>query len=175
MNDNKGTNEIGNSGAPGNEPQRRQQSGNGPGTRKSASKLWVPLVVLIGAFFGTLIYFATAPTIFVSSYSLIPLAQEIELEIAIHIVLSTIAITLIVSLIVVYARTYLQTRANFILGLLTVLFALLLQNVLDYPLTTGFGGGPGSEGPFLRVELFPPIADVFTIIAYAVFLYLSLE
>lgn len=75
---------------------------------------------------------------------------------------------LLVALIIVYARTYLQTKANFILGLLVVLFALLLQALLTYPvileLETGFA-----------IEVFSPVADVFTIIAYTVFLYLSLE
>ena len=51
-----------------------------------------------------------------------------------HIILSTIGMALLVALILVYARTYQQTKANFILGLLVVLFALLLQSLLTYPL-----------------------------------------
>jgi magnesium-transporting ATPase (P-type) len=164
-NNNNGKKKTGSDEAPRDNNGRSKRGG-------APTKLWVPFVVILGALVGVVVFFLTAPVIFVPSRSLIPLAQEILTIIAVHIILSTIAITLLVSLIVVYVRTYSQTRANFILGLLAVLFALLLQNLLDYPLATGLGA-PGS-GPFPR-EFFPPIADIFTIIAYAVFLYLSLE
>ena len=77
---------------------------------------------------------------------------------------------LLVALILVYARTYKQTKANFILGLLVVLFALLLQSLLTYPLLLELELTPG-----FAFAVFSPVADIFTIIAYAVFLYLSLE
>jgi len=85
-----------------------------------------------------------------------------------HIVLSTISVALLVSLVVVYVKMYIETKANFALGLVLVL--LLLQTLLSYPVLIGLAGpppvGPGYWGPS---------ADVLTIGAYAVFLYLSLE
>jgi hypothetical protein len=87
-----------------------------------------------------------------------------------HIVLSTVALALLATLIVVYSRSYAQTRANFMLGLVIVLFALLLEALLKSPLLDLYVTG--------RVEIdafYSPVSDVFTIIAYSVFLYLSLE
>jgi len=88
-----------------------------------------------------------------------------------HIILSTVGIALLVALLVVYGRTYTQTRANFVLGLLVMLFALLLNSVLTYPIFLGLAEPAFSFPPFF----FSPIADVSTIVAYAIFLYLSLE
>ena len=87
-----------------------------------------------------------------------------------HIVLSMISMIILVALIAVYSRSYIQTRANFMFGLLVVLFALLLQGLLQNPLAHLM------ISPNLEAENFySPVSDVFTIVAYAVFLYLSLE
>jgi len=87
-----------------------------------------------------------------------------------HIVLTTVSIALLLALLVVYIRMYIETKANFSLGLVVVLLALLVQGLLSYPIVIGFIGtvslGPGLSSQF---------ADVFTVCAYAVFLYLSLE
>jgi len=134
-------------------------------------KLWVPIVLFIGTVCGIISYEIA------SEYTRFPhfpfrgpglIGPDIFLEI--HIILSTIGIALLVALIVVYARTYMQTRANFILGLLVVLFALLLQSVLTYPVLLELEVAQG-----FAIVVFSPVADVFTIIAYTVFLYLSLE
>ncbi len=135
---------------------------------RSPSKLWVPFVVLIGAIFGFLSYIEVS-----SQFPFFPPFErrfEFEISQEFHIILSTIGIALLVALLVVYARTYRETRANFILGLLIVLFALLLQAILTSPLFFIF-----MTFTAFPPEFYSPLADVLTIIAYAVFLYLSLE
>jgi hypothetical protein len=149
------------------------ESGSGNNDQKRSGvivgKLWVPVVIFIGTLFGVISYEIAAATSRFPHFHPPggpPAGPDIFLEL--HIILSTIGIALLVALIIVYARTYVKTKANFILGLLVFLFALLLQSLLTYPvileLETGFA-----------IEVFSPVADVFTIVAYTVFLYLSLE
>jgi hypothetical protein len=134
--------------------------------RSALGKFWVPIVIFIGTLLGVVSYNLT-------SYEFPHRPGQLSgavIFLTIHIVLSTVGMVLLVSLLIVYSRTYIQTKANFILGLLVVLFALLLQSILTYPvfleleISTGF-----------VIEVFSPVADVFTIVAYTVFLYLSLE
>jgi hypothetical protein len=87
-----------------------------------------------------------------------------------HIILSTVSVSLLIALLVVYGRTYLETKANFILGLLVVLFALLLQSLTVFPVILGI-----AEHQPILPEFTSNVADAFTIVAYTVFLYLSLE
>jgi len=152
----------------------QENAGNSSdGQKKSGipvGKLWVPITIFIGTLLGVIAYEIA------SEYSRFPhfgpfgeaIGPDVFLEY--HIILSTIGMALLVALIVVYARTYLQTKANFILGLLVVLFALLLQAILTYPVLLELEVAPG-----FAIEVFSPVADAFTIIAYTVFLYLSLE
>jgi len=51
-----------------------------------------------------------------------------------HIVFTTIETALLVSLVIIYTRMYVVTKANFALGLVVVLGALLLQGLLSYPI-----------------------------------------
>jgi hypothetical protein len=134
------------------------------------SKAWVPVVIFLGALIGAISYYISSQS---SQFPRFggpgePYGADVSLEF--HIILSTIGMALLVALIVVYARTYQQTKANFILGLLVVLFALLLQSLLTNPLLLEL-----ELTPRFAFAVFSPVADVFTIIAYAVFLYLSLE
>jgi hypothetical protein len=152
--------------------QEKPAEGSNGGEQKkrgsTVSKLWVPIVILVGTVIGIISYEIATEISGFPHFNRFgqPFGPDVYLEF--HIILSTVGMALLVALIVVYIRTYLQTRANFILGLLVVLFALLLQALLTYPvlleLETGFA-----------IEVFSPVADVFTIIAYTVFLYLSLE
>ena len=87
-----------------------------------------------------------------------------------HVVLTTVEVALLLALVTIYVRMYAQTRASFSLGLVVMLFALLVEALLSYPLVIGYYG-PVSLEPGLS----SPSADVFTVCAYAVFLYLSLE
>ena len=146
---------------------------------KRASRLWVPVVLLIGAVLGFACYVylfymtplviilgSPPPTRFVGSFLFGRLAF-----LQFHIILSTISISLLVALLVVYARTYVGTKANFILGLVIVLFALLLQSLTQYPLLHELVNNYAIES----VTFYSPVSDIFTIVAYTVFLYLSLE
>jgi hypothetical protein len=87
-----------------------------------------------------------------------------------HVILSTIEIVLLVSLVAIYVKVYAETRANFSLGLIIVLGALSVHSFLSFPLVVNeiepilYGSG-----------LFFPYTDLLTIIAYSVFLYLSIE
>jgi hypothetical protein len=133
------------------------------------SKLWVPIVVTLGLLVGALLSYAALNEVDEfrgrGFYMFNP-----EPGIIAHIILSTLGVALLMALLVVYGRVYLQTSANFALGLVIVLTALLLQSILNYPLLLGWFG-PIPYGP----SFFPSAADVLTVVAYGVFLYLSLE
>jgi hypothetical protein len=90
--------------------------------------------------------------------------------IRLHIILTTVEVGLLLALVVIYLKIYAETKANFALGLVIVLGSLLLQTIFSYPLVLGL------EGPVLFVQgRLPTVADILTISAYTVFLYLSLE
>jgi len=155
-----------------------EQKQNDGSKNRGPSRLWLPIVLIIGGLLGVLVYQATYPEQeFFYRFPLPGYDFEYEALRAFHIILSTMGIVLIIALIVVYMRTYIQTKANFMLGLLIVLFALLLQALLTYQVFLDYMepgiGPPGSS--IAASNLSSPIADVFMIVAYAVFLYLSLE
>jgi hypothetical protein len=141
--------------------------------RSSHQKLWVPIVLLIGLIAGEAILFATAgqpPPFGGGSYGFgfhnfprDPLFQY-------HVLLTTVEVSLLIALVLIYGKMYVETKANFSLGLVVVLAALLLQALLSYPVVDGLIGTPTIEPGFSS-----PTADVFTICAYTLFLYLSLE
>jgi hypothetical protein len=161
--------------------------GTSGGTPQEAKKpnrlsagLLVLFVLLLGALIGGLSY-----AIIISTYRFYPFMfrgppgstgpgfNVFVSYLAFHVILSTVSIVLLFALIGVYARTYARTRANFIFGLLVVLVALLVQNLVTYPLLNPFINVQPLE--FSSFGFSSPFADVFTIIAYTVFLYLSLE
>ena len=133
------------------------------------SKLIVPLVVAIGSVIGAIAYLI-ANAYAQNGGSSGPNTIVIETFRGTHIVLSTIAIGLLFALVIVYARTYLSTRANFTLGIWIVLLALLLRFVFTYPILLNF-----AEGLPLLQNFLSPVSDAFTVIAFSLFLYLSLE
>ena len=134
--------------------------------KKATSKLWVPFVIAIGVLLG-LVFSYSFPAPF-ERYEFAPFA--LDPIFIFHVILSTVSITLLVALLVVYLGVYSKTQANFALGISIVLAALLVESLLEYPLLLGLVGRFAvGHGPFLDT------ADFFTIIAYAVFLYLSLE
>jgi hypothetical protein len=136
--------------------------------KKSISKLWVLVVLLIGGIVGA------ALSVFIPTegpyrhFHIGPFNHQPILQF--HIILTTIQVALLVALVIVYVRIYLGTRANFALGLIIVLLALLFNSLLTHPLLIGLVGPLGLAPGFL-----PPFTDIFTIVAYTVFLYLSLE
>lgn len=136
------------------------------------SKIWVPVILIIAVLLG-LVLAETVPSpvpcpenfpFCIYSYNEYLVLLSIQRAIMLHVILSTIEMVLLVSLVVVYVRVYLETRANFSLGLLIMLGALTIYSFLSYPLVVGYA--VGSE--------FFPYADLLTIVAYSIFLYLSL-
>jgi len=147
-----------------NEPERKP--------KKYSNRIWVPAVLLVGLLLGAL------------SSLLTPVPEEPQFEhlpgffitftpeplLQFHVLVTTIEIVLLVALVVVYVKVYADTRANFSLGLVVVLLALLLNTLFSYPLLLGLMGPVSVRpGDFLL------FADIFMIVAYTVFLYLSLE
>ena len=142
------------------------------GPRKSmVGKLWVVVVLLGGLVSGVVLSdLATLPDqgrpYFFRG---VPYFNP-DPTIRLHVVLTTVEVALLLSLVVIYLKIYTETKANFALGLVIVLGALLLQTVFSYPLVLGL------EGPVLFIQgRLPTISDILTISAYTVFLYLSLE
>jgi len=138
--------------------------------KSTVGKLWVVVVLLVGLVVGVLLSdLATLP-----EESREPFFRRVPVfnpdpSIRLHIILTTVEVALLVSLVIVYLKVYRETRANFALGLVTVLVALLLQTVFSYPLVLG------TEGVILVPGLLTTLADFLTLGAYTVFLYLSLE
>ena len=140
--------------------------------KRSLQKLWVPVVVLAGVALGELVSFASTSSEEYGpppgAFGYFPHFRPDPL-LQLHVVLTTVEVALLASLVAIYVRMYAQTNANFSLGLVVVLFALLVEALLSYPLVIGYYGSISLES-----DLSPP-ADVLTVCAYAVFLYLSLE
>jgi len=136
--------------------------------KRGPSKLLVPLVIAVGIFLGvTLAYLVPLPF----GYGPFgPPLDELRNLLIIHSILSMVVICLQVALIIVYLKVYAQTSANFALGILIMMFALLLESLFSSPILLGFVGRYTAEfGPYLSS------GDIFTIAAYTIFLYLSLE
>ncbi len=158
--------------APAPTPGQGQETQPAPGeTKRGPTKLWVPIVLLVGLLVGSLLSYDTPSYIgpFLPGFYLI-LPQWFRDQIILHVILSTVSIALLIALAVIYARLYSQTRARFSLGISVVLFALLVESLIQYPLLIGHAA-PFEQGqtPYLLYS------DVFTIVAYTIFLYLSLE
>jgi heme/copper-type cytochrome/quinol oxidase subunit 4 len=136
--------------------------------KKGPSKLWLPVVLGAGVIAGIFLssFVPEPPPFLFWRYA----PFELEWYIMFHVVLSTVSIALLVALTAIYIKVYSETGARFALGLSVVLLALLIQALIQYPLFLGLAAPfePG-QGQFLS------FADIFTIIAYAIFLYLSLE
>ena len=139
--------------------------------RRGPTKIWVPVVLLIGLLVGALLSYDTPSYIGPfppGFYVILPL--WFREEIILHILLSTASIALLIALTVIYFRLYSQTRARFSLGITVVLLALLVEALIQYPLLVGHAA-PFEQGqtPYLLYS------DAFSIVAYTIFLYLSLE
>ena len=146
-----------------------------PRKRSYLQKLWVPVVVLVGLLAGEAVSLATtiqAPPCYVGGPfgCFHPLPTNTLFEY--HVILTTVEVALLIALVVIYGRMYAETKANFALGLVVVLAALLVQAVVSYPVTDSFFYTIN----FARQSGYSILtADVVTVCAYTVFLYLSLE
>jgi len=136
--------------------------------KQGVSKIWVVIVLAFGILLGALL----AERIHLNitggpgQFFLLTIQRALQL----HVILSTIEAVLLTALVVIYIRVYAETRANFSMGILIVLFALLVHSILSFPLTVN------QIGPVLLGSgAFFPYPDILTIVAYTIFLYLSLE
>jgi len=133
-------------------------------------KLWVVVVLLVGLVVGfPLSDVAVEP--FQQRPGFFRLFPQFNPSngIRIHVILTTVGVALLFALVVIYLRVYLETKGHFALGLVVVLVALLVQAILSYPLILG-------TGPVILVPgTLSLVADLFTVAAYTVFMYLSLE
>jgi hypothetical protein len=144
------------------------------GGSRHLQKLWVPVVLVMGALAGEAISYGTQMSQspdggggpFGDHFHPFPTDSIFPY----HVLFTTVEVALLVALVVIYGKMYLDTRANFALGLVFVLVALLVQALLSNPILQDLIGqvsiGPGYSSP---------VADIFTICAYTVFLYLSLD
>jgi hypothetical protein len=135
-------------------------------------KLWVPVVLLTGLILGELISITTMRPSNGPGPGQFGFPHQFPAEpfYAYHVVLTTIGIVLLISLVVIYAKMYAETKANFALGLVVVLVALLIQAFISYPLVDIFFFIPS-----IQPGLWSQAADIVTVCAYTIFLYLSLE
>ncbi len=144
-----------------------------PKKHSYTQKLWVPVVIIAGLAIGESIsYLSTGSEEYGPPWGGFGYFPHFRTDPVLqsHVVLTTVEVALLLALVTIYVRMYAQTRASFSLGLVVMLFALLVEALLSYPVVIGYYG-PVSLEPGLS----SPSADVFTVCAYAVFLYLSLE
>jgi chromate transport protein ChrA len=95
---------------------------------------------------------------------------DIELFYTVKTVLSTVNVTLLVILLLTYFSIYRKTRSEFTIGLMIFSAVFLLNVVASNPLVIrAFGFLPFGLGPFAMLP------DIFTSIALAVLLYLSIK
>src|SRR5579875_2061888 len=131
-------------------------------------KILVPIIILIGIIVGIAASFALLE---VPSYEPpYSFRYFVWSFLAFHVILSTVALVLLIALLFVYLRIYSETRARFALGLVIVLGALLLHGIFTYPLLL-----PTPRDFWIIPGPFFDSGDILMIIAYTVFLYLSLE
>jgi hypothetical protein len=129
---------------------------------------WVLIVLAIGALFGELIvvfvhpgHELPGPGPYRSGLSPVVFRQAI--------VLATMDLGLLLALVYVYAKTWVETRARFAIGLVLFLVALTLHTLFGSPFTfVALGFGPGGLGAFLF------LSTLFETVALAIFLWLSL-
>jgi hypothetical protein len=95
---------------------------------------------------------------------------DIEFFYTAKTVVSTINVTLLIFLLLIYISIYKKTRSEFTIGLVIFSMVLLLNALASNPLVIwAFGFQPFGLGPF---ALLP---DLFTCVALAVLLYLSVK
>jgi hypothetical protein len=134
---------------------------------KGPTKLWLPVVITVGVLVGAVLAFFVPEPFGCYRFGA---CETLEGALMLHTVLSTVSVALLIALIAIYIRIYGTTGARFALGITVVLFALLLQALIQYPpFLMVYGPFGEGQAPFLSS------ADVFNIVAYTIFLYLSLE
>jgi hypothetical protein len=96
--------------------------------------------------------------------------EDIELYYTVGTVVSTINVTLLILLLLTYVNIYRRTRSEFTTGLIIMSMAFLLTALASNPFVREvFGYRPSGLGPFAMLP------DLFTSVALAVLLYLSIK
>jgi hypothetical protein len=136
--------------------------------KEHSGALWLLIVLAVGISFGALLSLFDQARGFGPGAP--PPFSAMEPVMTLRVIVSTTSVALLVALVIVYFRMYMETKANFSAGLVVVLLALLLHSMISYPLVVVRGGIiPVGPGVYLST------ADIFMVVAYAIFLYLSLE
>jgi hypothetical protein len=99
-----------------------------------------------------------------------PIFGDIELYYILKTVFSTLNATLLVFLLALYAEIYIKRKLEFTLWLIIFCSVLLLNALTSNPiLQWAFGFFPFGLGPFAMLP------DVFTFVALAILLYLTMK
>lgn len=131
------------------------------------SLMLVVLIIALLAIFWTPTYMPMPPREFRPGYII---RGDIELYYTAKTVISTINIALLVCLLIIYVGIYQKTKSDFTIGLIIFSSVLLLNVLSSNPLIHGvFGFSAYGLGPFAMLP------DLFTCVALAVLLYLSVR
>ncbi len=104
------------------------------------------------------------------SHTHTPIQPPSELLQKAKLIISFVNLFLMISLLVIYIDIYRSVKSRFTVGLIVTILALLVYAVTSNPVLPALFGYPISgPGPFLLIP------DVFTALAAAVLIYLSLE
>jgi hypothetical protein len=144
--------------------------GKDPSSSRVSTKVLVPTIVLVGIVLGLIADLAQGAQSGAMPPPFGPSHPGFDALGAYHTILSALGIVLLLALLTVYGRTYRQTHGTFPLGLIVVFSSLLFQEVVSSPLFSEF-----FENTPLMAGFAGPVADTFRVIAYIVFLYISLE
>jgi hypothetical protein len=99
-----------------------------------------------------------------------PTPPPSDIVITAKLIVSFVNVFLILSLLIIYLDIFLAVRSRFALGLIAAISALLVYAMTSNPIFQMVLGYPvAGSGPFLFIP------DIFTAIAAAVLVYLSIE
>ena len=139
-------------------------------------EIWLMLatlvaVALLAAFWATTYMPLPSPEGFMQKREYrIPPPGDIELYYTLNTVISSINVTLLIFLLITYISIYRKIRSEFTIGLIIFSMVLLFYALASNPLVHwAFGFRAFGLGPFAMLP------DLFTCIALAVLLYLSIK
>jgi hypothetical protein len=138
-------------------------------------RIWLLLVTLVVV--AILVALWATSTFWLSPYPFghrLPPSQfipgDIEFFYTAQTVVSTINVMLLIFLLLTYLDVYMKTRSGFTIGLIIFSIVFLLNALASNPLVMwAFGFRPFGLGPFVLLP------DLFTFVALAILLYLSIE
>ena len=133
-------------------------------------KIWLILVILVAVALLTVFLTTMYSPLPFEPRPGRPVRGDIELYYTVKTVISTINATLLVILLITYIGIYRKTQSEFTIGLIIFSMVLLFYALSSNPLLQGgFGFFALGLGPFAMLP------DLFTCIALAVLLYLSVK